>query len=63
MFQRFQAMRDSVSLPRSGRCDMTATAILERLTELGVKTTVHGDRLRFTPGSRIPPDLVEANKP
>jgi len=41
---------------------MDATAILERLTELGVKTTVHGGRLRLTPASVIPPDLVEAVK-
>jgi hypothetical protein len=42
-----------------------ATAILDRLSELGVKTTVQGGRLHFEPGSRIPPDLVEeirANK-
>ena len=39
---------------------MDAAAILERLTGLGVKATVEGRRLRFEPGSRIPPDLVEA---
>ena len=39
---------------------MDATAILDRLTELGVKTTVQDGRLRLTPASRIPADLVEA---
>lgn len=39
---------------------MTATAILERLNELGVQTTIDGGRLRLTPASKIPPDLVEA---
>ncbi len=37
-------------------------AILDRLTELGVKTTVHNGRLRLEPASRIPTDLVDAIK-
>jgi hypothetical protein len=41
---------------------MDTAAILDRLTELGVTTTVQGDRLRLTPASKIPPDLVEAIK-
>jgi hypothetical protein len=39
---------------------MEAAIILEKLNELGVKASVKGQRLRLEPGSRIPPDLVEA---
>ncbi len=39
---------------------MTATAILEKLNQLGVTTTVKGGRLSLAPASRIPPELVEA---
>jgi hypothetical protein len=39
---------------------MEAGAILDRLSQLGVKTTVQGGRLRLEPASKIPPDLVEA---
>ena len=38
---------------------MDATAILEKLNNLGVVVTVAGDRLRLEPGSRVPTDLVE----
>ena len=41
---------------------MDATAILEKLNGLGVKTTVHNGRLRLTPASKIPADLAEAIK-
>lgn len=45
---------------------MDAVAILQKLNGLGVKTTVRGDKLRLTPASRIPPELmdaIKANKP
>lgn len=39
---------------------MTATAILERLSALGVRTSVDGGMIRLTPASKIPADLKEA---
>ncbi|MBI4332917.1 MAG: hypothetical protein HY673_16740 [Chloroflexi bacterium] len=45
---------------------MDATAILERLTELGISVTPSGDKLVLTPASKLPPSLLEeirANKP
>ncbi len=39
---------------------MEALEVLERLAALGVRAEVAGDRLRLTPGSRAPLDLVEA---
>ena len=41
---------------------MDATAIVERLNELGVKVSREGRRLRFEPAERIPLDLVEEIK-
>jgi hypothetical protein len=38
---------------------METTVILEKLNELGVKTTVRDGQLRLSPASRIPLDLVE----
>ena len=37
---------------------MTAIAVLERLTSLGVAVTVDGDDLIFRPGSKVPPDMI-----
>ncbi|MBM4463424.1 MAG: hypothetical protein FJ012_08825 [Chloroflexi bacterium] len=37
---------------------MTVAAVLERLSELGVRLEVAGDKLRVTPASVVPPDLL-----
>ncbi len=39
---------------------MHASSILERLSTLGVKVQVAGDRLRLEPASRVPPDVLDA---
>lgn len=39
---------------------MDAVQLLDRLSSLGVAVSVNGDKLRLTPGSKVPPDLVEA---
>jgi hypothetical protein len=38
---------------------MTGTEVLERLEVLGVKLEVVGDKVRLTPGSLVPPDIIE----
>jgi hypothetical protein len=41
---------------------MDATAILDKLSNLGVSVEVRGDRLRLAPGSRVPAELVDELK-
>lgn len=41
---------------------MDATAILDRLDSLGVSVEVVDDRLRLSPGSHVPPDLIDELK-
>ena len=37
---------------------MDATAVMDRLSELGVVATATGDKLLLEPGSKVPPDLL-----
>jgi hypothetical protein len=39
---------------------MEANSIVERARDLGVTLTADGDRIKYAPKSRTPPDLVEA---
>lgn len=50
---------DTSPSPRTGVVDMDASAILKRLSDLGVLATVAGDRLHLRPGSRVPAELVQ----
>jgi hypothetical protein len=38
---------------------MELQTILDKVRQLGVSLTVEGDRIRYRPASRMPPDLVE----
>ena len=45
---------------------MDAAGVLHRLETLGINLEVNGDKLRFRPASKVPPDLLEQmrqNKP
>ena len=39
---------------------MEANSIVDRARDLGVTLTADGDRIKYAPKSRTPPDLVEA---
>ncbi len=41
---------------------MTTSEILDRLTDLGVSVRIVGDKVRVTPVSKVPSDLMEEAK-